>query len=74
MANSHPADHRSVKFERHWIMRAHRRTNVRRSPVALRTGAAINLSAQAFLADVGMGFTGLVLGKMLADDGDRAGE
>ena len=27
------------------------------------------MSRRAFLADVGMGFTGLVLGKMLADEG-----
>ena len=38
-------------------------------------GSSHSTSRRAFLADVGMGFTGLVLGKMLADEGVvRAGD
>jgi hypothetical protein len=45
------------------------------SPTPLRPHSPTRLRRRAFLADVGMGFTGLVLGKMLADDGiARAGD
>src|SRR5579872_6811138 len=38
-------------------------------------GSPVSFGRRTFLADVGMGFAGLVLGKMLADDGIvRAGD
>jgi len=47
----------------------------RTNPGAYAPGSPERETRRAFLADVGMGFTGLVLGKMLADDGIlRAGE
>ena len=48
-------------MDRFTALGTHRRTDVLRSPG--------HMNRRAFLADVGMGFTGLVLGKMLADDG-----
>lgn len=49
----------------------HQGVNTPRSPGSI----AQHMNRRAFLADMGMGFTGLVLGKMLADDGIvRAGD